>query len=77
MPRYQFLLNTTEDVGKVGVVQSPSFEDALTAINERMHTASGDLLEIWVDGFPPARYSCVVSLDGRIREWVPRGQLAA
>lgn len=76
MPQFHFSLSRTGEMRQAGVVQSESFDAALTALSERMPAAEGDTLEIGVSGFPPARYECVGRIRGR-RGWRPSGQLAA
>jgi hypothetical protein len=77
MTRFQFVLSSPESVRHAGVVQSDSFSDAMTALSQRLPAERGDVLEISVEGFPPARYECVLALEGGSREWKPRGQMAA
>jgi len=77
MARFQFALNSAaESLPQVGVVQSDSFAEALTAVGEHVSASFGDVLEIGVQGFPPARYECLgSSIRGKL--WRPAGQLAA
>ena len=71
MATYMFALSTSEDSRQAGLIQSPSFEEALRLVGERMPVTKGDTLEIGVKGFPPARYQCVESLlDGSVF-WQP------
>lgn len=77
MPRFQFSVSTSEDIRQAGVVQSESFSDALAAITERIAAKDGDMLEVGVYGFPPARFECVWSKKGTIQSWRPLGLLAA
>jgi hypothetical protein len=56
MPRYHFSLGQGDTVRETGAVTSDSFSDALEAIAEQSDASLGDLLEIGVPGFPPARY---------------------
>lgn len=78
MATYMFALSTTDESRQAGLIQSPSFEEALRLVGERMTVTKGDTLEIGVKGFPPARYHCVESLlDGSVF-WRPTAaQLAA
>lgn len=78
MATYTFSLSTAEDARQAGIIQSASFDEALRLVGERMTVAQGDLLEIGVHGFPPARFQCVESLfDGTVF-WQPaRSRLAA
>ena len=78
MPRYSFSFGTATDVVRqAGVVQSESFSDALETISEHLTAKSGDTLEIGVQGFPPARYEYVWTLEKGIDSWRPAGLLAA
>ena len=59
-----------------GVIDSPSFTAAVDALGEHVDVRTGDVLEIGVAGFPPARYECV----GEIRSlpvWMPASSVAA
>ena len=78
MATYMFALSTTDESRQAGLIQSPSFEEALRLVGERMTVTKGDTLEIGVKGFPPARYHCVESLlDGSVF-WQPTAaELAA
>lgn len=71
MATYTFSLSTSDDSRQAGLIKSPSFEEALRLVGERMTVTRGDTLEIGVKGFPPARYQCVESLlDGGVF-WEP------
>jgi hypothetical protein len=77
MATYTFSLSTSDESRQAGLIQSPSFEDALRLVGERMTVSRGDTLEIGVAGFPPARYECVEALlDGSVF-WQPAIRLAA
>jgi hypothetical protein len=66
-----FALSTSDDSRQAGLIQSPTFEQALQLVGERMTVTRGDTLEIGVKGFPPARYECVEALlDGSVF-WQP------
>jgi hypothetical protein len=77
MPRFQFSLSTTDIVREAGVVHSESFADALAAIEEHVSAKEGDVLEIGVPGFPPARYQRVWGGMEVGTAWRPTGLLAA
>ena len=67
MATYTFSLSTSEEARQAGLIQSTSFEEALRLVGERMPVTAGDVLEIGVKGFPPARYQCVEALlDGTV-----------
>ncbi len=75
MSRFSFAVSSSES-RQEGVIDSDSFVDAVDALGQHVVVRTGDLLEIGVTGFPPARYECV----GEIRSlpiWVPAGQKAA
>lgn len=76
MATYTFSLSTNQEARQAGIIQSASFEEALHLVAERMTVSRGDLLEIGVKGFPPARFQCAESLlDGSVF-WAP-AKLAA
>lgn len=71
MATYMFALSTSDESRQAGLIQSPSFEEALRLVGERMTVTRGDTLEIGVKGFPPARYECTETLfDGSVF-WQP------
>ena len=81
MPRFQFSLGQGDTVRETGAVTSDTFSDALEAIAEQSEANVGDLLEIGVPGFPPARFE-LIKVGRRARGWRPAagqggGQLAA
>jgi hypothetical protein len=77
MPRFRFALSDAKFVREVGMVQSDTFDDAMSAVTERFMASPGDNLEIGVYGFPPARYLYVSALDGISSNWRPVGEKAA
>lgn len=78
MSSYLFAISSgPESVRQAGVVESDSFDDAVTLLGERIPVHEGDSLEIGVTGFPPARYSCVGAVKSGRPIWVPVGRLAA
>lgn len=75
MSRYSFAVSGL-DSRHEGVIDCDSFIAAVDALGQHVDVRTGDLLEIGVPGFPPARYQCV----GEIRSlpvWMPAGQKAA
>lgn len=76
MPRFTFSLGRPDEVREMGAVQSDSFDDALAVLAEQASPILGDVLEIGVPGFPPARYE-YVKVGRRQRAWRPSNQLAA
>ena len=77
MPRFRFALSDIKSVREVGMVQSETFDDAMSAVTERFAVTAGDSLEIGVYGFPPARYQYVMMSDNESSVWRPVGQKAA
>lgn len=77
MPRYRFALSDAKFVREVGMVQSESFDDAMSAVTERFAVTAGDKLEIGVYGFPPARYTYVNMIGTELSSWKPLGERAA
>ena len=77
MSRYLFAISSgPESIRQAGVVESSSFDEAVSLLGERIHVQTGDSLEIGVNGFPPARYSCAGAVRNR-PIWIPEGQMAA
>lgn len=71
MATYTFSLSTSDESRQAGLIQSPTFQDALRLVGERMTVTKGDTLEIGVKGFPPAHFECVEALlDGSVF-WQP------
>ena len=77
MPRFMFALSTGEEGRRSGVVMSESFTDALETLTQQVSVNEGDTLEIGVNGFPPARYECVLSVETGMGAWRPAGLMAA
>ena len=75
MSRYSFSVSGAETRHE-GVIESESFLAAVDALGEHVDVHTGDVLEIGVSGFPPARYECVgevkVCPSGCPRERWPR-----
>ena len=77
MSKYQFAIcSGPESVRQAGVVESNSFDEAVTLLGTKITVQAGDSLEIGVHGFPPARYQCIGEMRSR-PIWVPEGRLAA
>ena len=76
MARNMFSISTGEGMRKAGVVQSDDFAGAMTVLVSKVPVGAGDMLEIGVPGFPPARYQGV-SMEGAPVAWRPQGQMAA
>jgi hypothetical protein len=77
MTRFEFALRSTDETRQAGVVQSESFNDALSLVSKNVTVQDGDTLEIGVAGFPPARYAFVPSEALEAVSWRPIGLLAA
>jgi hypothetical protein len=77
MTRFEFALRSTSEIRQAGVVQSESFDDALSLVSKHLTVQDGDTLEIGVAGFPPARYAFVPSDAVEEVNWRPIGLLAA
>ena len=76
MSRYSFAVSGLES-RRAGVIESPSFRDAVDALGQHVEVNTGDTLEIGVLGFPPARYECVGAIKSGYPIWMPAGQMAA
>jgi hypothetical protein len=76
MTRFQFALKSTDEIRQAGVVQSESFDDALSLVSKHVTVQEGDTLEIGVAGFPPARYAFVASDAVDAVAWRPIGLAA-
>jgi hypothetical protein len=61
MSKFCFSVSGTE-TRQEGVIESESFLAAVDALGEHVSVRRGDVLEIGVLGFPPARYRCVGAL---------------
>ncbi len=77
MPNFMFAHRSVDGDGEVGFVRSGSFAEALDAIQEQLPATEGDLLELGVQGFPPARYLCVGKGAAGETAWRPLALLAA
>lgn len=77
MSRFRFSVNGV-DSRQEGVIESDSFVAAVDALGQHVDVRTGDMLEIGVLGFPPARYECVGEITSGHPVWRPAtGQLAA
>ncbi len=78
MSKFQFAISSgPESIRQAGVVESDSFDEAVTLLGEKITVRAGDSLEIGVTGFPPARYHCVGAVKNGRPVWMPEGQMAA
>ena len=77
MPRFSFTIGGPEGVRHAGIVHGARFQDAVEAIDGRVDINHGDVLEIGVPGFPPARYTRVVNSFHGDETWRPEHSRAA
>jgi hypothetical protein len=65
MSKFRFALSNAA-VRQEGTVESDTFTDAVETLWQHVDVKRGDVLEIGVLGFPPARYECVAEIgDGK------------
>jgi hypothetical protein len=76
MSRFSFAVSGLDSRSE-GVIESDSFRDAVDALGQHVDVKTGDMLEIGVLGFPPARYECVGAIKSGYPIWMPAGQIAA
>ncbi len=76
MSKFSFAVNGV-DSRREGIIESDSFRDAVDALAQHVDVKAGDLLEIGVFGFPPARYECLGEMHSGRAIWVPANRLAA
>jgi hypothetical protein len=76
MTRFEFSLKSPDEIRQAGVVQSESFNDALSLVSKHVSVQEGDTLEIGVAGFPPARFAFVPSETIDAVSWRPIGLAA-
>jgi len=76
MSKYRFSVTSLQK-RQEGIVESDTFPDAVSALSKHMTVHKGDLLEIGVHGFPPARFECVGQIAEGEPVWFPAGRLAA
>jgi hypothetical protein len=76
MSRFSFSVSGV-DSRREGVIESDTFREAVDALGQHVEVRAGDMLEIGVLGFPPARYECVGEIEAGHPIWLPSSQLAA
>jgi hypothetical protein len=65
MSKFRFALSSQE-ARHEGTIDGLTFVDAVDSIWEHVDIRRGDVLEIGVQGFPPARFECAsVELTGK------------
>lgn len=72
MSKFCFAVSNIES-RRDGEIESDSFSDAVDELGRQIVVSKGDLLEIGVYGFPPARYECVGLIKGSRPIWFPTG----
>ena len=77
MPQFQFALGKSGEVRKAGTIESETFNGALETINLNVPITEGDMLEIGVHGFPPAKFEWLALTDDSIPAWRPARRAAA
>lgn len=76
MSKFCFSVSGSES-RREGVIESDSFLAAVDLLGEHVDVQRGDVLEIGVNGFPPARYECVGAIGLGQPMWIPANRLAA
>ena len=76
MSKFRFSVSGVEP-RREGVIESHSFIAAMDSLSQHVTVKRGDLLEIGVYGFPPAKFECVATVSTGSAVWMPTGQLAA
>jgi hypothetical protein len=76
MSKFSFSVRSI-DSRQDGEIESDSFIAAVDALGGHLTVRTGDVLEIGVLGFPPARYECVGEATSGYPLWIPTGRLAA
>jgi hypothetical protein len=61
MSKFRFALSNAA-VRQEGTVESDSFVNAVDTLWKHVEVKQGDVLEIGVLGFPPARFQCVAEI---------------
>jgi hypothetical protein len=61
MSKFRFALSNAV-VRQEGTVESGTFAEAVDTLWQHVDVKRGDVLEIGVLGFPPARYECVAEI---------------
>ena len=68
MSKFRFALSNAA-LRQEGMVESESFVQAVDSLWEHVEIRHGDVLEIGVHGFPPARYACVAAIGQAKPMW--------
>jgi hypothetical protein len=76
MSKFRFSVSNIES-RRDGIIESDSFDDAVNELGKHVSINKGDVLEIGVFGFPPARYECMGVVQGARPIWFPASKLAA
>ena len=56
-------------VRQEGTIESSSFEVAVRQLHKHVEIRHGDVLEIGLRGFPPARYECLANIGSGEPIW--------
>jgi hypothetical protein len=75
MSKFSFSVSSL-DSRHEGIIECESFLAAVDALGEHVEVRTGDVLEIGVRGFPPARYECVGEIKS-LPVWMPASPMAA
>lgn len=76
MSKFRFSLSNVQSRHE-GIVESGSFQDAVYSLGKHVSVQRGDMLEIGVFGFPPARFECVGQIADGEPVWFPAAAVAA
>ncbi len=76
MSKFRFSVSGGE-ARREGIIESHSFLAAVDSLSDHVTVKRGDVLEIGVYGFPPAKFECVATVRSGSAVWMPTGQLAA
>ena len=70
MSTFRFSVSNRES-RQEGTIDSATFSAAIDALGHHVTVKRGDVLEIGVTGFPPARYECVAQIGLAEPIWAP------
>jgi hypothetical protein len=76
MSTFRFTVSNLES-RQEGVIESESFSAAVDALGHHVTVKRGDVLEIGVSGFPPARYECIAQIGLGQHVWAASAPMAA
>jgi hypothetical protein len=61
MSKFRFSLSNNEG-RQEGIIDGPNFTDVVEGLWQHVDVHQGDVLEIGVNGFPPARFRCAAKM---------------